>query len=76
METTKRSNIGYDIIEAYRCNDTECEVVIGYNPSAAMPYVCWFCLNGNDYYWGCYYATLHEALHKLDERMLQYAGQA
>lgn len=67
METGKRTNIGYEIIES--CNIGSTEIVIGYNPDeSAVPYVCWYCKGGNDYYWGKYCATLQAAREKLIER--------
>lgn len=67
MEKVKRTNIGYEIIES--CNIGSTEIVIGYNPDeSAVPYVCWYCKGGNDYYWGKYCATLQAAREKLIER--------
>ena len=52
MEKEKRSNGGYEIIES--CTIGSTELVIGHNPKAPNPYVCWYCKGGDNYYWGCY----------------------
>ena len=42
MENEKRSNQGYEIIES--CTIGSTELVIGHNPKAPNPYVCWYCI--------------------------------
>lgn len=66
MEEEKRSNQGYEIIES--CTVGRTELVIGYHPKAPNPYVCWYCKNGTDYYWGCYCNNIETAREKLNER--------
>lgn len=48
----KRINSGYEIIESHTIGSNE--LVIGHNPEAPNPYVCWYCKNGSDYFWGYY----------------------
>lgn len=45
MENEKRSNQGYEIIES--CTVGSTEFVIGHNPKAVNPYVCWYCKGGD-----------------------------
>lgn len=66
MENEKRSNQGYEIIES--CTIGSKELVIGYNPKAPNPYVCWYCRGGDNYYWGCYCNELSAARESLSER--------
>lgn len=37
----KRINSGYEIIESHTIGSNE--LVIGHNPKAPNPYVCWYC---------------------------------
>ena len=48
----KRINGGYEIIES--CIIGSNELVIGHNAKAPNPYVCWYCKDGSDYFWGYY----------------------
>ena len=41
MDEEKRSNQNYEIIES--CTIGSTELVIGHNPNAPNPYVCWYC---------------------------------
>ena len=41
MNEEKRINGGYEIIES--CTIGSNELVIGHNPKAPNPYVCWYC---------------------------------
>ena len=41
MNEEKRINAGYEIIES--CTIGSTELVIGHNPKAPNPYVCWYC---------------------------------
>ena len=50
MSEETRSNQGYEIIES--CTIGSTELVIGHNPKAPNPYVCWYCKGGDNYYWG------------------------
>ena len=52
MNEEKRINGGYEIIES--CTIGSNELVIGHNPKAPNPYVCWYCKNGKEYFWGYY----------------------
>ena len=62
----KRTNIGYEIIKS--CTIGNNEIVIGHNPKAVEPYVCWYCKNSTDYYWGYYCKSITEARDKMAER--------
>jgi len=66
MNEEKRSNEGYEIIESRTIGNTE--FVVGHNPKAPDPYVCWVCRNGNDYYWGRYRGSLEAARFELRNR--------
>lgn len=63
-----RACVGYAIIQALRL-DSSHEIVIGYNPKAAAPYVCWDCYNGDDYRTGGYCQSFRQALLVLAERI-------
>lgn len=52
MDEEKRSNQNYEIIES--CTIGSTELVIGHNPNAPNPYVCWYCKGGSNYFWGYY----------------------
>lgn len=45
MSEETRSNAGYEIIES--CTIGSTELVIGHNPKAPNPYVCWYCKGGD-----------------------------
>ena len=64
MEEEKRSNGGYEIIEG--CTIGSTELVIGHNPKAPNPYVCWYCKGGDNYFWGYYCNELSAAREKLN----------
>lgn len=66
MEQEKRINQGYEIIES--CTIGSKELVIGHNPKAPNPYVCWYRKGGDNYYWGCYCNELSAARESLSER--------
>ena len=66
MSEETRSNQGYEIIES--CTIGSTELVIGHNPKAPNPYVCWYCKGGDNYYWGCYCNELSEERESLSER--------
>ena len=72
MNGEKRSHQGYEVTEA--CTVEGVELVIGYNPAAPNPYVCWYCKHGRDYYWGYYTNELRTAREKLVERYLEKCG--
>lgn len=65
MNDGTRTNQGYEIIES--CTVGTKELVIGHNPKAPNPYVCWY-FKDDSYYWGCYCNTLAAAREKLSER--------
>lgn len=71
MNEEKRMNQGYEIIESRQIGETE--FVIGHNPKAPNPYVCWYYKNGSDYYWGHYCNSLPAAREKLRERSEEHA---
>ena len=66
MDEEKRSNQNYEIIES--CTIGSTELVIGHNPNAPNPYVCWYCKGGSNYFWGYYTNELDAARQKLNER--------
>ena len=67
-----RTNAGFDIIVAVPLNSST-EVTIGYKQtSLGDQYVCWFCNEGNDYYWGNYSHTYMDALKHLVKRIEDY----
>lgn len=66
MNEEKRINQGYEIIDSRTIGSTE--FVIGHNPKAPNPYVCWHCKDSTDYYWGYYTNTLDAAREKMMER--------
>lgn len=66
MEEEKRSNGGYEIIES--CTIGSTELVIGHDPKAPNPYVCWYCKGGGNYFWGTYCDTIEAARENLSER--------
>jgi len=66
MDKKSRTNQGYKIIEC--CTIGNKELVIGHNPKAPNPYVCWYCKGGSDYYWGDYCNTLEAARESLSDR--------
>ena len=66
MDEEKRSNQNYEIIES--CTIGSIELVIGHNPNAPNPYVCWYCKGGSNYFWGYYTNELDAARQKLNER--------
>lgn len=66
MDNVKRVNQGYEIIESRTIGSTE--FVIGHNPNAPNPYVCWHYKNGTDYFWGVYCNSLEGAREKMNER--------
>ena len=63
-----RINCGYEIVTALRCSK-RMELVIGHNPEAPSPWVCWYCYNGNNYSTGDYCGTFREALQSLADRI-------
>ena len=63
-----RACAGYIIIQALRLDPSH-EIVIGHNPRAAAPYVCWDCRNGDDYNTGGYCSTYRQALLVMSERL-------
>ena len=66
MEEEKRVSGGYEIIEG--CTVGSTELVIGHNPKAPNPHVCWYCKGGDNYFWGYYCNELSAAREKLNER--------
>ena len=66
MDEEKCSNQNYEIIES--CTIGSTELVMGHNPNAPNPYVCWYCKGGSNYFWGYYSNELDAARQKLNER--------
>lgn len=62
----KRINGGYEIIENCTLGDTE--LVIGHNPNAPDPYVCWDCNNSIEYSNGFYCQTYSTAREEMSDR--------
>lgn len=65
-EEEKRFNRGYRIIESHRAG--EVEIVMGHNPHASSPYVCWYCRNNTEYLMGYYGDDFTSVRSKLWER--------
>lgn len=63
-----RENAGYSITDTLKVGDYE--LVIGERPSAPSPYVCWYCKDGDNYFWGDYCETKSAALQSLCERAI------
>lgn len=69
MDEDQRYNQGYEIIESITVRGKE--LVIGYDPEAALPYVCWYHIDDAGYLFGYYTSELSNAKEKLEERYLQ-----
>lgn len=65
-ENELRINQGYRILESHTVGAAE--FVVGYNPNAADPYVCWNCTNETSYDFGHYCSTWNEAYQKMLSR--------
>lgn len=72
MSEEKRFNQGYEITESRTIGNKE--LVIGHHPTAPNPYVCWYCKNGTDYYWGYYTNEITTVRKKLKERYQSECG--
>ena len=69
-----RVNNGYEITDNIFVN--KLEIVVGYNANAPDPYVCWMCVNDDNYYWGKYCAKRETAmgfLQKRADKEIQYS---
>ena len=64
----KRVNCNYEIVASVPLDRTH-EIVIGRNPAAPSPYVCWYCRNGADYNTGIYCDTYRSAMEAMSERI-------
>lgn len=64
----KRINCGYEIIASIPTDKTH-ELVIGHSPKRVAHYVCWDCVNGDNYSNGGYCETYRQALAILAERI-------
>lgn len=70
----ERMNAGFKIIVSVPMND-ETEIVIGYKlTTLGDQYVCWFCSDSKNYYWGNYCHTYTDALKFLTKRLSEYLG--
>ena len=70
-----RTNAGYEIVAAVTVTKGT-EIVIGHKTtSLGEQYVCWFCSNYIDYYWGKYCHSYEEALGFLTDRLEDYLGR-
>lgn len=65
-----RECVGYQIINSKPINERE-EIVIGYNENAVQKYVCWYCRDNDNYFWGYYTNSLKDAIKKMDGRILK-----
>ena len=63
-----RENCGYEIVTAIKTGKGT-ELVIGHNPKAPSPWVCWYCYGGNSYSTGDYCGTYKQALESLADRI-------
>lgn len=66
-----RECAGYFIFRSEQVEEN-LEIVIGYN-SKAEQYVCWYCKNEDDYFWGDYSPRLEDALDSFNERTQRYS---
>jgi len=62
-----RENAGYTITDSVRVGDYE--IVIGERKGAPAPYVCWYCKDDTNYFWGDYCSTRSAALRSLCNRI-------
>jgi len=62
-----RENAGYTITDSVHVGDYE--IVIGERKGAPAPYVCWYCKDGSNYFWGNYCGTRSAALKSLCKRI-------
>ncbi len=62
----KRINAGYEIIDAIPVGNTE--FVLGRNIHDGARYVTWECKNGDNYFWGHYFADRKDAVRDFYER--------
>lgn len=69
-EETKRINAGYEIIQSIKTGK-DSEIVIGkaVNPERPAQYVCWDCINGDNYSNGGYTMNYRQALAVMAERI-------
>ena len=63
-----RVNCGYEIVTAIKTGKGT-ELVIGHNPKAPSPYVCWYCYDGTSYSTGDYCGTYKQALESVADRI-------
>ena len=63
-----RENCGYQIVTALQCSK-RMELVIGHNPEAPSPWVCWYCYDKTNYSTGDYCGSFREALQSLADRI-------
>ena len=67
-----RTNAGFEIVAAVPVVKN-LEVVIGFREtSLGDSYVCWYCQNGEDYYWGNYSHKYKDALRNMISRLKEY----
>ena len=59
---------GYQIIQSVKIGQN-LELVIGHNPEAYQPYVCWYCNNEESYDTGAYCFNYRQALKALANRI-------
>ena len=65
---SKRINANYEIVNTIRINKRT-EIVIGHNPKAPSPYVCWKCYDGNNYESGDYCLSYRGAMQALIKKI-------
>ena len=67
-----RENVGFLIVASVPIAKS-LEVVIGYKEtSLGEQYVCWYCKNNNDYFWGRYAKKYEDVIHIMVERIETY----
>ena len=67
-----RENAGFQIIASVPL-EQKAEVVIGKMKTPSFEqYVCWYCNNGDDYFFGRYTDTYDKAVQNMIERLNEY----
>lgn len=62
-----RENAGYTITDSVKVGN--CEIVIGECKSALAQYVCWYCKDEDNYFFGEYCGNKNAALRSLCKRV-------
>jgi len=65
----KRTNIGFEIVEAVPIDDTY-EIVLGKRSTGfGMEWVTWFCKDKKNYFWGHYHWSRADAFADFERRI-------